>query len=163
MVNYDYLTKGFIKSHEFVADEAPIQKTEPSCRWNQNDPLPPSHEELQDELRKNFSSIFASTFNNYAQMEIACNISEASMRKYLKGVRPITFLAVTKFCIGAKLTVEKAIELFKLQGHIISPDLYRFDAVVINAVQCGDSIDVFYETCKECGLKKILDKLSHSE
>ena len=162
-MSYEHITKEFLHSHEFIADEAPIQKTETSYRLNQSNSLPPSCEELQAELRKNFSSIFASTFANYAQMEIACNISEASMRKYLNGGRPITFLAITKFCIGAKLTVEKTVELFKLQGHIIRPDLYRFDAAVIDAVQCGDSIDVFYETCKECGLKKILDKLSRNE
>lgn len=162
-MKYEYVTKEYLHSNEFIADEAPIQKTEPSYRLNQSDPLPPSCEELQAELRKHFSSIFATTFENFNQMEIACNISEPSMRKYLKGTRKITIYAVAKFCIGAKLTVEETVELFKLYGHIISPDIYRFDAVVIDAIQCGDDIGTFYETCKECGLKKILDKMSYSE
>ena len=59
IVKYEYVTKEYIRSNEFIADEAPIQKTEPSYRLNQSDPLPPSCEELQAELRKHFSSIYS--------------------------------------------------------------------------------------------------------
>ena len=157
---YDYVTKDFIRTHEFIADEPSFKREYKNFRLSKNDNLPPTEEEMQTELRKNFATIFATTFDNYSQFETACNISEHIMRKYIKGSRKITMYSVAKFCIGAKVTVEKAVEMFKLQGHLISPEDYRFDAIVIDALKCGDSISIFYETCKECGMEKVLDKMS---
>ena len=159
-MKYEYVTKEYIHSNEFIADEVPFEKSKQFCRLQPSDNLPPTEEELQTKLRQIFSSIFLTKFDNYSQLEIACNISEHIMRKYLKGKRKITIYAVAKLCVGAKLTIEKAEEMFKLQGHIISPNEYRFDAIIIDALKCGDSIDIFYETCKKCGLDEILDKMS---
>ena len=159
-MKYEYVTKEFIQTHVFIADEVQFEKSKQISRLQPSDNLPPTEEELQTKLRQIFASIFATKFDNYSQLETACNISEHIMRKYLKGKRKITIYAVAKLCVGAKLTIEKAEEMFKLQGHIISPNEYRFDAIIIDALKCGDSIDIFYETCKKCGLDEILDKMS---
>ena len=71
------------------------------------------------------------------------------MRKYLKGTRKITREAVAKFCIGTKLSVEQSKKLFTLQGHSLEPDTQLFDALVVNALQDGDDINIFFDTCKE--------------
>ena len=150
---FEDINKEFIRTHEFKADVAPDEYAAQSFRLNLSQKLPPSPDELQVELRKSFVEIFVTTFQkNYTQMDSRCNISEAAMRKYLNGSRRIDFFNVAKFCIGAKLSVEKLCELAKLCGHIVSPDIYRLDAIVVNALQCGDSIEIFYDSTIEWGL-----------
>ena len=150
---FEEITKDFIRTHEFQADVAPVEYPAQSFRLNLNQKLPPSPDELQDELRRNFVEIFATTFQkNFDRLDSCCSISEAAMRKYLNGSRPIDFSVVAKLCIGAKLSVEKTCELAKLCGHIISPELYRLDAIVIDTIKCGESIHDFYNTTIELGL-----------
>ena len=48
---------------------------------------------------------------------------------------------------------EEANELFCLQGHSLEPVHGLFDAIVVDALQCGDDIFTFYETCAEFGIK----------
>ena len=153
---FEHITKEFIRTHEFKADQAPDELPAQSFRLNPNQNLPPAPDELQSELRKNFAAIFATTFRkNFALMDSRCNISEAAMRKYLNGSRPISFFAVAKFCIGARLSVEKTCELAKLCEHILSPEIYRLDAIVVNALKCGDTIEDFYEDTIEFGLQEL--------
>ena len=160
---FDYVTKEFINTHEFTADmpNVEVDFNEISFRPRPGDKLPPTPEDMQLKLRQRFSSINATAFKNFAQMEVRCDIKENTMRSYIKGRRSITIFAVAKLCVGAKLSVEATIELFKMYGHIIDTNSYRFDAIVIDAVKCKDDIDVFYETCAKFGLQNILDKLSH--
>ncbi|MBR3745894.1 MAG: hypothetical protein IKP64_09300 [Selenomonadaceae bacterium] len=153
---FENITKEFIRTHEFQADCAPVEYPAQSFRLNPNQNLPPSPDEMQNDLRKVFAEIMATTFKkNYALMDNRCSISEAAMRKYLNGSRPINFFAVAKFCIGAKLSVEKLYELAKLCGHIVSPEIYLLDAIVVGALKCGDTIDVFYDETIEFGLQEI--------
>ena len=153
---FENITKEFIRTHEFSADVAPDEHNAQSFRLMPNRNLPPAPDELQAELRKKFAAIMATTFKkNFAQMDSCCNISEAAMRKYLNGSRPIKFETVAKFCIGAKLSVEKLCELAKLCGHIVSPEIYRLDAVVVDTIKCGEDINDFYEVTNELGLTDI--------
>ena len=73
------------------------------------------------------------------------------MRKYLRGVpdHKITRVAIGKLCVGLTMSVEESNELFKLEGHSLEPENNLFDAIVVDALQCGDDVDVFIETCKE--------------
>ena len=148
-MKYEYVTKEYIHSNEFIADEAPFEKSRQFCRLQPSDNLPPTEEEMQTKLRQIFASIFATKFDNYSQLETACNISEHIMRKYLKGTRKITREAVAKFCIGTKLSLEQSKKLFTLQGHSLEPDTQLFDALVVNALQDGDDIKIFFDTCQE--------------
>ena len=143
---FENITKEFIRTHEFLSDVAPVEHNAQSFRLMPNRNLPPAPSELQNELRKQFAEIMATTFKkNFAQMDSRCNISEAAMRKYLNGNRPIDFFIVAKFCIGAKLSVEKLCELAKLCGHIVTPEIYLLDAIVVDTFKCGEDINDFYQ------------------
>lgn len=164
MLNYDYVTKEFIQTHEFVADEFTPEHQSQSFMLRPNiDKLPPTYEDLKIELRKKFSYIFGTRFkNSYASVEVRCQIKSDTMRSYLNGRRDITFYAVAKFCVGAGLSIRDTYELFKLCGHVLAPNDYLLDAIIIDAINCHDDIENFYETCRNCKLdKKILDKLSY--
>ena len=150
---FENITKEFIRTHKFSADIAPVEHVAQSFRLSRKN-LPPMPDELQKELRKNFAAIMATTFKgDYALSENRCYISAAAMRKYLNGSRSITISAVAKFCVGAKLSVEKTCELFKLCGHILSPDDYRLDAIVVDTIKCGETIEDFYYTTKDFGFE----------
>ncbi|MBR1858648.1 MAG: hypothetical protein IJ797_04050 [Selenomonadaceae bacterium] len=164
MLDYNYVTKEFIQTHEFIADEfTPEHQTQSFMLRPNIDKLPPTYEDLKIELRKKFSYIFSTKFNNsYVRVETSCQIKPSTLRKYFNGEREITIYAVAKFCIGAKLSIEKTYELFKLCGHILAPNDYLFDAIVIDAIKSEDNIYDFYDTCKRCNIgKKILDRLYH--
>ena len=164
MSEFENITKEFIKTHEFPAEVPSVdyENNEKSFRPSSESVLPVNPEKLQMKLRQKFADINATAFNNFAQMEVRCDIKENTMRSYINGRRNIPIYAVAKFCIGAKLSIETTKELFKLCGHIIDANYYRFDAIVIDAVKCEDDIDIFYESCKEFGLQHILKKMSRS-
>ena len=121
---------------------------------------------MQNELRCKLVEIMVAAFDkNYAKLESCCYISEAAMRKYLNGSRPIKISVVARFCVGARLSLEKTCELFKLCGHILSPEVYRLDAIVADTLKCGETIEDFYHTTKAYGLDEIWkswDKLSNA-
>ena len=149
------ITKEFIATHNFESDGLvfPQDATQISYRPSQGMILPPSADENMKDLRKKLSAISARKYENFAQLEIRCQINESSMRKYLKGTRNITRESLAKFCIGSQLTVEESEELFTLQGHSLEPAKQRFDALVVNALQDRDDIGTFFETCEEYGVK----------
>lgn len=149
------ITKDFIKVHEFVSDGLIFLEDdeEKVFRLRPGMCLPPSVEEQNLELRKKLAIVFSTEYRNYAQLEVRCGISESLMRKYLKGTRNITREAIAKICVGTPLSIEQSEELFTLQGHSLEPLTQRFDAVVVNAIQDGDDIGTFFDTCEELGIK----------
>ena len=162
---FEEITKEFIRTHKFVATFSTFKPTSQSFKLlPRGKNLPPSPNELQGELRTKFSEIMATTFNSdYVQVENKCYISKASMRKYLNGSRDITMFAVARLCVGAHLPLEKASELFKLCGHILSPKDFLLDAIVCDTINCGENIEDFYETTKQYGLDSLwkkFDKIS---
>ena len=163
---FEHITKEFIRTHQFQAEVPTVELPAQSFRLTPNKNLPPTDTELQIELRRKFVEIMATTFKkNYATLESCCYISEAAMRKYLNGSRSIKLEVVARFCVGARLSLEKTRELFKLCGHILSPEIYRLDAIVVDTLKCGESIQDFYEVTKAYGLNEIWkswDKLSNT-
>ena len=150
------ITKEFIKTYNFesVGLTFPQDNTQISYRPRKGVNLPPSVDENMTALKKKFVDIFFKKYEgNYVKLEVHCQIKESSMRKYLKGTRTITRDAIAKFCIGTKLTLEESAELFTLHGHSLEPTKQRFDALVVNALQDGDDIGIFFETCKEYRVK----------
>jgi len=75
------------------------------------------------------------------------------MQRYLNGKRPFDIYSIAKICVGARLTVQKTEELFKIYGHPLDVDAYRFDAILINAINNKCRIIDFYNTCKEYGFE----------
>lgn len=163
---FENVTKEFIRTHEFQAEVPTVELPAQSFRLMSARNLPPTDTELQIELRKKFIEIMATTFDkSYAKLESRCYISEAAMRKYLNGRRQINTFVVARFCVGARLSLEKTCELFKLCGHILSPEVYRLDAIVVDTLKCGETIEDFYRATKDYGLDgiwKSWDKLSNA-
>lgn len=128
---FSRITKEFIRTHKFESDGLNFPDEEIYYRPRPGMKLPPSAEENFATLRIKIIEIFTQRYGkNFAKFESDCSISEAIMRKYLKGTRNITRAALAKFCVGTKLTLEQSAELFTLQGHSLEPATQRFDALV---------------------------------
>ena len=153
-MDFSKINKEYIRNHEFACDgiSFPNNKEKVIYRLHIGDPVPTQQEQQRIKLRQRFSEIFFTRFDgNYAKLHTCTGISEDSMRKYLRGVHDhkITRVAIGKLCVGLTMSVEESNELFKLEGHSLEPENNLFDAIVVDALQCGDDIDVFIETCKE--------------
>ena len=144
------ITKDFIRTHNFKSDGINFPDEDKNFRPRRGMKLPPSEEENFATLKIKLIELFMEHYEkNFAKLEAKCTISEAAMRKYLKGSRKITREVIAKFCVGTKLTVEQSAELFTLQGHSLEPEKQLFDALVVDALQDGDDINIFYDTCQE--------------
>lgn len=75
-------------------------------------------------------------------VEKQCNIPEDTMKKMQSGKRRFTREQLAKFCIGFKLPIEKADELFLLQGGRLNLT-NDFDFIVYHALKTKDDIEVF--------------------
>jgi len=147
------ITKDFLRTNNFKSDGLHFDE-EIYFRPRQGVKLPPTAAENNAKLRKKIIDIFTEHYkNNFVKLENNCAINENTMRKYLKGTRKITREALSKFCVGTKLNLEQSAELFTLQGHSLEPETQYFDALVVMALQDGDSIEIFYETCEEYNIK----------
>lgn len=147
---FSRITKEFIRTNNFESDGLNFPDEEIYFRPRPGMKLPPSAEENFATLRTKIIEIFTKRYGkNFANFESSCSISEAIMRKYIKGTRKITRVALAKFCIGTRLTLEQSAELFTLQGHSLEPATQQFDALVVDALKTGDDINIFYETCQK--------------
>ena len=144
------ITKDFIRTHNFESDGINFPDEDKNFRPRNGMKLPPSEEENFATLKIKLIELFMEHYEkNFTKLEVKCAISEAAMRKYLKGSRKITREVIAKFCVGTKLAVEQSAELFTLQGHSLEPEKQLFDALVVDALQDGDDINIFYDTCQE--------------
>lgn len=151
---FSRITKEFISTHQFESDGLNFPDEEIAFRPINGMKLPPTAEENFATLRIKIIEIFTKRYGkNFGKFDGDCYISENLMRKYLKGTRKITREALAKFCIGTKLTLEQSAELFTLQGHSLEPETQFFDALIVNALQDGDDINSFSETCEKYELK----------
>ena len=108
---------------------------------------------------KEFVNLFYNHFDgNFAKLEARTGITEDAMRKYLRGNlknkgRNISRMAVAKICVGIPLSLDEADKLFRLEGHSLEPESALLDAIVVDALNCGDDIEAFYATCAELKIK----------
>ncbi len=161
-MDFSKIDKDYIRSHTFSSDGLTFDREHSSATAKlipsgPGLPVPPEKKEVM--LRREFSRLFTAPapYNgNYAKLETRTGLNEAIMRKYLRGARTITRIAVAKLCVGTPLTLEISKKLFSLQGHSLEPEEQLFDAIVVDAINCGDDISQFYETCASFGIR--LDK-----
>lgn len=149
---FSEITKEFISKNKFKSDGLSFSAEDETTHFRPRKglKLPPTAEENLTTLKIRLLELFEEHYGrDFAKLEVACAISEASMRKYLKGTRKITREVVAKFCVGTKLSVEQSEVLFTLQGHSLEPKNQLFDALVVIALQDGDDINIFYDTCQE--------------
>ena len=122
------------------------------------DGMPEDETHQVNELRMRLSEIFATRFDSsYAKLECACGISHSLFQKVLKfrNGRNVTYNLLAKFCIGAKLSVEEAEELFLLMGHMLS-DKNRSDYILKCELSRHSDIEEYDRTLRQCGLKSVL-------
>ena len=151
-VLFPRITKEFIKKNNFEENQPTDEEI--YFRPKKGMRLPPSEQENLTTLKIKFLELFMKHYkNNFAKLEVDCFISEASMRKYLSGDRRITREVIAKFCVGTKLSLEQSSELFTLQGHSLEPENQRLDALIVNALQDDDDINIFFDTCDEYKIK----------
>ena len=152
-MDFSKIDKNYIRNHTFSSDGLTFARERDAAAsmlrpGDAGVPLSPAKKEVL--LRREFAKIFAAPtpYNgNYAKLETRTGLNEASMRKYLRGARTITRIAVAKLCVGTPLTLEQSMNLFTLQGHSLEPEDQQFDAIVVDAINCGDDIVKFYESC----------------
>ena len=161
-MDFSKINKDYIRSHTFFSDGLTFDRehSTATAMLRPDDPgLPMLPEKKEVMLRREFSRLFTAPtpYNgNYAKLETRTGLNEAIMRKYLRGDRTITRISVAKLCVGTPLTMEKSEELFTMQGHSLEPEEQLFDAIVVDAINCGDDISKFYESCAAFGIQ--LDK-----
>ena len=147
------ITKEFIRSQKFES-VGKIDDDEKYFRPRPGMFLPPSTDRQMITLRKHFTNIMLEMYKqSFARLEVRCGINESTMRKYLKGTRKITREAVAKICVGTPLSIDLSEELFTLQGNSLEPEKQLFDALIVNALQDGDDIEVFLDTCEKFGIE----------
>ena len=150
---FGYVNRDFIRSHEFKSDGLFIEQEKASKRISPNAVLPDMPEKKQVQLRKRLNSLlFEKLDGNSARIESACGVSWELVRKYMSGTRKVTRDSLAKLCVGMRLTVEEAQQLFQLQGNSLEPDINLLDAIVVDVLKCGEDISVFYAECEEFGL-----------
>ena len=161
-MDFSKIDKNYIRNHTFSSDGLTFtqERDEAASKLRPGDPgIPLAPEKKEKLLRREFAKIFAapSPYNgNYAKLETRTGLNEAIMRKYLRGDRTITRIAVAKICVGTPLTLAESMKLFTMQGHSLEPEDQLFDAIVVDALNCGDDIAKFYESCASFEIK--LDK-----
>ena len=160
-MDFSMITKDYIRTHDFASDglsyHVATEKT--SHRLHRGDALPMALAQNPTELRKKFLILFQDHFDgNFANLEARTGITEDAMRKYLRGNlkekgRNISRMAIAKICVGIPLSVDEANKLFRLEGHSLEPESALLDAIVVDALKCGDDIGTFYATCDELNIK----------
>ena len=158
-MDFSKIDKNYIRNHTFSSDGLtfPEEHNTATARLRPGDAgLPLPSEKKQILLQREFSRIFAAPtpYNgNFAKLETRTGLTEAIMRKYLRNKRPITRVSVAKLCVGTPLTLEQSMKLFTMQGHSLEPEEQLFDAIVVDAINCGDDIGNFYESCASFGIQ----------
>ena len=112
-------------------------------------------------LKRRLSEIFNIKLNNsYAKLEADCDIKRDTFQKLLraKNGRNITYPLLAKFCVGAKLSVQEARELFLLMGHELNNNRYRCDYILICELKNGSDILEFDADLKKYGIAGVLSE-----
>lgn len=87
--------------------------------------------------------------DQYDIVSNACDIPASSIKHMLNGRQRITRHQLGKFCVGLKLSIEEAQQLFKWQGRSLSVGEDAFDTVVYYALKDKDDIWDFIDEAAE--------------
>ena len=146
----------YILHHTFEnkCSELKCEKSNVAYRFSDGDIIPQSDEIKTSILRKKLTELIFTKFDgNHAKLESLCAINKDNVMKFLsKGKRnrnSISRNVLGKVCVGAKLTVEEAQELFVLQGHALDPVNNLFDAIVVCCLKNKDDIYEMIRMCQE--------------
>ena len=153
---FEEITVEYLANHTFSIKESEIsrEKANTAYRFSEGDIIPQSGEEKTNILRKKLSELFFTKFDgNYAKLEAVCAITKDNVMKFInqgkRGRNNVSRNVLGKVCVGAKLTVEEAQELFILQGFALDPINNLFDAIVVCCLKKEDDIYEMINMCQE--------------
>jgi predicted Zn-dependent peptidase len=86
--------------------------------------------------------------SQYALVEEACSIPTDTVKRLITGKTRVTRPQLAKFCVGLKLSVEDADELFRMQGGCLNLS-NDFDYIIYHALEDRDKIDDFLDDVRE--------------
>lgn len=93
-------------------------------------------------------------------LEVRCRLNFEIVKKFISwngtdsNHRNLSRIDLGKFCVGCKLTLEQAEELFALHKNgKLNPEVVKEDCIIVDALKCGDSIQLFCESCDNNGIE----------
>ena len=86
--------------------------------------------------------------SQYALVEEACSIPTDTVKKLITGKTRVTRPQLAKFCVGLKLSIADADELFRMQGGCLNLS-NDFDYIIYHALEDGDEINSFIDDVRE--------------
>lgn len=153
---FDEIDEIYIKNHTFscVQSEIRTEKEHMAYRFSEGDIIPPSAEEKATILRKKLSELVFTKFEgNYVKLEADCAINKDNIMKFVnqgkRGRNNVSRNVLGKICVGAKVSVEEAQEMFTLQGYALDPVNNLFDAIVISCLKKKEDIYEMIDMCRE--------------
>ena len=156
---FEQIDAEYISNHVFESKESERkeEKSKIAYRFSDGDIIPQSGEEKAKILRKKLSEIIFTKFDgNYAKLETLCAINKDNVMKFVnqgkRGRNNVSRNVLGKVCVGAKLTVEEAHELFVLQGYALDPVNNLFDAIVVCCLKKKDDIYEMISMCQKYGV-----------
>ena len=96
-----------------------------------------------------YVAIHKTRCDQYDIVSNACDIPASSIKHMLNGRQRITRHQLGKFCVGLKLSIEEAQQLFRWQGRSLSVGEDAFDTVVYYALKDEDDIWDFIDEAAE--------------
>ena len=153
---FEEIDEKFIKNHTFIYRESEMQteKEYAAYRFSEGDIIPASGEEKSTILRKKLAElVFVRFEGNYVKLEADCAINKDNVMKFVNqgksGRNNVSRNVLGKICVGAKLSVEEAQELFVLQGYALDPINNLFDAIVVSCLKKKEDIYEMIDMCQE--------------
>ena len=120
--------------------------------------MPESPGKQIERLRIRLSDYFAEKFDcNYSKLQCECDLNPETFRKVLsfRNGRNVTYPFLAKFCVGARLTVEEAEELFLWMGHQLT-EKNMSDYIIMCVLDKHDDIMEYDADMRAQGLRGIL-------
>lgn len=152
------ITMDYLLNHEFEfsgLEEKEIIKTSGMFSKAELKMLPRSDSDRFYELNSRISDLIFEKFGSTSRFSQKSNLNYETIRKYTSGKskKTLTKEMLAKFVIACELSVDEANELFELREHPLQPKRILLDAVVVHCLENHHDLDMFFDTCKQVGLK----------
>lgn len=163
---WENIDKEYLKTHKFEIEryEYSPKEYKPAYFAKGEAKLPTAEEnyialrdkvqELCDSLKKTLTKSEGRRVTKKELIEERCWLSYELVKKFISGSRNLNRIDLGKFCVGCKLSLEQAQELFALhENGMLNPDMVKEDCIIVDAIKCKDSIALFCESCDNNGIE----------
>jgi len=91
--------------------------------------------------------------NMFSYVGTKCALSETAVRNAVNGNRPITQECLAFLCVGLKVPMKEAEEMFNLFGHPLTFGVNYFESVTMCAIRDRDEMEEYLDDLKKGGVK----------